>query len=105
MPGLVPGIHIFCTRTRKMWMAGTSPAMTADYGSWANTRAIGPDGQIARPIFAPFVQPLLKKYSGFQKKQITLAIRPSCPTEGRLEIVADAGQDAVDADVPLTNGA
>ena len=23
---------------------------------------------------------------------------PSCPTEGRLEIVTDAGQDAVDAD-------
>jgi hypothetical protein len=27
------------------------------------------------------------------------------PHEGRLEIVADAGKDAVDADVPLTNGA
>jgi hypothetical protein len=30
---------------------------------------------------------------------------PSCPQEGRLEIVTDAGQDAVDADAPLTNGA
>ena len=29
MPGLVPGIHVFAAwRTRKTWMAGTSPAMT-----------------------------------------------------------------------------
>ena len=27
------------------------------------------------------------------------------PQKGRLEIVTDAGQDAVDADAPLTNGA
>jgi hypothetical protein len=27
------------------------------------------------------------------------------PLEGRLEIVTDAGQDAVDARVPVTNGA
>jgi hypothetical protein len=47
----------------------------------------------------------LKKYSGFQKKQITLAIRPSCPTEGRLEIVADAGQDAVAAGSARDEGA
>jgi hypothetical protein len=30
---------------------------------------------------------------------------PSCPTEGRLEIVTDAGQDAVDVDAPVTNSA
>ncbi|MBP1293099.1 hypothetical protein M2192_007172 [Bradyrhizobium elkanii USDA 61] len=28
MPGLVPGIHVFVSRRRKTWMAGTSPAMT-----------------------------------------------------------------------------
>ena len=28
MPGLVPGIHVFEAAT-KTWMAGTSPAMTA----------------------------------------------------------------------------
>jgi hypothetical protein len=29
MPGLVPGIHDFSSRVpAKMWMAGTSPAMT-----------------------------------------------------------------------------
>ena len=27
------------------------------------------------------------------------------PLEGRLAIVTDAGRDAVDADVPITNGA
>jgi hypothetical protein len=27
------------------------------------------------------------------------------PQEGRIAIVTDAGRDAVDADVPLTNGA
>ena len=51
------------------------------------------------------VQPPSQKYSDFPKTQITLYPRLSCPTEGRLEIVTDAGQDAVDADVPLTNGA
>jgi hypothetical protein len=31
MPGPVPGIHVFLTETRtKMWMAGTSPAMTKE---------------------------------------------------------------------------
>jgi putative acetyltransferase len=29
MPGLVPGIHVFRLGSRKAWMAGTSPAMTA----------------------------------------------------------------------------
>jgi hypothetical protein len=29
MPGLVPGIHVLLA-ARKTWMAGTSPAMTAD---------------------------------------------------------------------------
>jgi hypothetical protein len=28
MPGLVPGIHIFCCARSKAWMAGTGPAMT-----------------------------------------------------------------------------
>jgi hypothetical protein len=29
MPGLVPGIHVFCLNwASKTWMAGTSPAMT-----------------------------------------------------------------------------
>jgi hypothetical protein len=30
MPGLDPGIHVFLSLEAKTWMAGTSPAMTAD---------------------------------------------------------------------------
>jgi hypothetical protein len=30
MLGLVPGIHVFRLMRRKTWMAGSSPAMTAD---------------------------------------------------------------------------
>jgi len=28
MPGPVPGIHVFGSKFKKTWMAGTSPAMT-----------------------------------------------------------------------------
>jgi hypothetical protein len=31
MPGLVPGIHVFCAS--KTWMAGTTPAVTKSGGS------------------------------------------------------------------------
>jgi hypothetical protein len=51
------------------------------------------------------VQPLSQKYSDFPKTQITLYPRLSCPTEGRLEIVTDAGQDAVDASGAKDEGA
>jgi len=51
------------------------------------------------------VQPRLRKYSDFQKSQITLYPLPSRPTEGRLAIVTNAGRDAVDALALLTNGA
>jgi len=31
MPGLVPGIHVLCAAQQsRTWMAGTSPAMTAN---------------------------------------------------------------------------
>jgi hypothetical protein len=30
MPGLVPGIHVLLECILKAWMAGTSPAMTAE---------------------------------------------------------------------------
>jgi hypothetical protein len=43
------------------------------------------------------VQPLSKKYSAFQKSQITLYPIPSRPTQGRIAIVTDAGRDAMDA--------
>jgi hypothetical protein len=50
------------------------------------------------------VQPFLQKYSDFQKTQISLYPLLSRPTEGRIAIVTDAGRDAVDAEVPITNG-
>jgi hypothetical protein len=33
MPGLVPGIHVFVFWKGKAWMAGSSPAMTAERAS------------------------------------------------------------------------
>jgi hypothetical protein len=56
-----------------------------------------PTGKSLAQLINPSVQPLLKKYSDFPNTQITLYPTPSCPTEGRLEIVTDAGQDAMDA--------
>jgi hypothetical protein len=43
------------------------------------------------------VQPLLQKYSGFPKPQITFITSPSTPHERRIAIVTDAGLDAMDA--------
>jgi hypothetical protein len=62
-------------------------------------------GKSSRQFIALRVQPCLKKYSGFPKSQITGKFPPSCPTEGRFAIVTDAGQDAVDVEAPITNGA
>ena len=64
-----------------------------------------PDWQIIWAIYRPSCPAPLKKYSDFPKSQITLYPQPSCPTEGRFAIVTDAGQDAVDVDAPITNGA
>jgi hypothetical protein len=52
------------------------------------------------------VQPLSQKYFHSLLTQLT-CISSAIPshTEGRLAIVTDAGRDAVDADVPITNGA
>jgi len=65
-----------------------------------------PTGKSLGQLVDPSVQPSLQKYSDFPKTQITfvtLAI-PS-HSEGRFAIVTNAGRDALDADVPLTNGA
>jgi hypothetical protein len=45
------------------------------------------------------------KDSDFPKPQITGIFQPSWPTEGRFAIVTDAGQDAMDVEAPITNGA
>ena len=51
------------------------------------------------------VQSHRKKFSDFQKSQISLYPRPSTPLEGRIAIVTDAGLDAMDAAALLTNSA
>ena len=52
------------------------------------------------------VQSHLQKQFGIRFAQITLRTRAvSSHQEGRLAIVTNAGRDAMDADVPLTNGA
>jgi hypothetical protein len=52
-----------------------------------------PDGQISHLA----VQPRLQKYFASPPTQINFKTPPSCPTEGRIAIVTDAGRDAVDA--------
>jgi hypothetical protein len=71
----------------------------------ASKRICDPTGKSPGQFIDPSVQPLLQKYSDFQKQQITLYSPASCPTEGRLEIVTDAGQDAVDASGAKDEGA
>jgi hypothetical protein len=52
------------------------------------------------------VQPHLKKYFLFTPDpNHFIYSRRLVPPEGRLAIVTDAGRDAVDAVVPITNGA
>jgi len=63
----------------------------------ATERICCPTGKSPGLSIDPSVQPPLQKYSDFPKTQISFITLPSCPTEGRLEIVTDAGQDAVDA--------
>jgi hypothetical protein len=45
-----------------------------------------------------------KKYSAFPNSKSKASCARLVPPEGRLAIVTDAGRDAVDAEVPLTNG-
>jgi hypothetical protein len=49
MPGLVPGIHVLRSISRKTWMAGISPAMTEE----AMTEEMVPDFRPAQPIRIP----------------------------------------------------
>ena len=78
-----------------------TPSLTAIGAAGIHPGSVPSDRQITD---LP-VKPLLQKYSDFQNKQITLEPPPSCPTKGRLEIVTDAGQDAVDASGARDEGA
>jgi hypothetical protein len=51
------------------------------------------------------VQSCRKKYSDFQKSQISLYFCLSCSDRGALAIATDVERDAVDAEAPITNGA
>jgi hypothetical protein len=64
-----------------------------------------PTGKSLAQLIVRPVQPCLQKYSDFPKLQISLYPRCPVPLEGRFAIVTDAGQDAVDAEAPITNGA
>jgi hypothetical protein len=48
--------------------------------------------------------PIFKNIPVFAGPKSPLELPPSRPTEGRFAIVTDAGRDAVDAAVSLTNG-
>ena len=50
------------------------------------------------------VQISRKKYSVSRLRPNQIIIRPSRLSEGRFAIVTDVRRDAVDVDVPLTNG-
>jgi hypothetical protein len=64
-----------------------------------------PVGQITCVFRAPRVQPFLKKYSDFQKSQISRYTRRLVPTRGALRGRHGRwARDAVDVEVPLTNG-
>jgi hypothetical protein len=58
------------------------------------------DGQITDLLSSPFC----KNISVFCRPKSPAYSPPSRPSEGRIAIVTDAGWDAVDAEVPLTNG-
>jgi hypothetical protein len=60
-----------------------------------------PDGQITEFLSSPLCKKILLR----RNPKSLLYPPPSRPTEGRLAIVTDAGRDAVDVAVSLTNGA
>ena len=59
-----------------------------------------PDGQIGKFLSSPVCKNIPLRV---RPKSLHL-LPPSRSQEGRLAIVTDAGRDAVDADVPITNG-
>jgi hypothetical protein len=77
------------------------PACPRDARSGADPE-ICLDGQITYFLSSP----VCKNISSLRPTQITSLI-PAVPShpKGRLAIVTDAGRDAVDVDVPITNGA
>ena len=77
--------------------SGSSPILTT-YGSFHQKAVL-----LKRINVIWSVHSHLQKYFRSSPKQITSLVASSRPTEGRIAIVTNAGRDAVDADVLLTN--
>ncbi len=90
---------------------GWKKRQRAHHPSWNEAGARGadaplrlPDGQITSPCADRLSSPCVKNILIFRRpKSLYNSWRP-VPSEGRLAIVTNAGRDAVDVDVPLTNG-
>jgi hypothetical protein len=86
--GLLRGVYHRARIRATRWLAMTMSFISTDL----------PDGQISSIAGHPACPAPFEKIFWFSEIQISPIVSPSCPTEGRLEIVTDAGQDAVDAD-------
>jgi hypothetical protein len=64
-----------------------------------------PPGKSPQPHNFSLSSPLRKNISVFQKCKSRYMICRPASLEGRFAIVTDARRDAVDAEVPITNGA
>jgi hypothetical protein len=65
---------------------------------------MAPAGQIKARLCKSVSSPERKNILQSRQLKSTLQTAPSRPMQGRIAIVTDAGRDAVDADVLLTNG-
>ncbi len=72
---------------------------------WFKSSSRLPGGQITWTADFGLSSPFCKNILIFRSRKSPYILRPSCPTEGRLEIVTDAGQDAVDGSGAKDEGA
>jgi hypothetical protein len=117
MAGLVPAIHVvFGLGEARTWMPGTRPGMTSFVGkpnsiscilsqtlrmkSTKHSWLICPTRCFAICLSTPVSKNIPLRVL----VDAALLIPLSHPTEGRIAIVTNAGRDAVDVAVSLTNG-
>ena len=97
--GALKGVPLYLNNSRTSRFAATNPATVERFAEpIAQARLIA-----RRAKTCP--APLCKNILIFRNPKSVVYPLPSRPTEGRFAIVTDAGRDAVDADVPMTNGA
>jgi hypothetical protein len=96
MSGATSGISIF---SLSLSSGGVSRRSVGACGLLAGSRHVRAQRNLLKQfnLICP-VQPRLQKFFRSLLTQITCLFSPSCPTEGRLAIVTNAGQDAMDAD-------